>query len=64
MHADMQFPSASRLLFLYQENQRPGDPLAPGGLHDCAANMELRLSGSKGLETGETWFWLNAILAK
>lgn len=54
MHADMPFPSPSRLLFLYQENQRSGDPLAPGGLLDGAANMELRLSRSKGLETGET----------
>lgn len=58
------FPSPSRRLFLYQENQRPGDPLAPGGLHDSAANVELRLSRSKRLETGETWFELNATLAK
>lgn len=64
MHADMQFPSPSRRLFLYQENQRSGVSLAPGGLHDRAANVKLRLSRSKGLETGETWFWLNAILAK
>lgn len=64
MHADTQFPSPSRFLSPYQENQRPGDPLAPGGLHDWAANMELKFSRTQGLEAGETWFWLNAILAK
>lgn len=64
MQADTQFPSPLRLLFLYQENQRSGDPLSPGGLHDRAANMELKFSRTQSLETGETWFWLNDILAK
>lgn len=53
MRSDMQFPSPSRHLSLYQENQRPGDALAPGDLHDRAVNMELKFSRTPGLETGD-----------